>query len=137
MPKKVWFKFKHQPFYFTLNTVAAIAFGILFYFYYTQGQQIKTQTNQGKALAIESIHLSNRIQNQRRNLTYKNCKDQNDRHKAGFKALNKLLIGTITSPKRRKAAFKVTKPLINALVPFRNCVKVANKVVPKPKVRNA
>lgn len=138
MPKRVWYRFKNQPLYFILNAVAAIVFGILFYFVYTQGQRIddqaskaQTYATQSRDLSIQNHQLTIRIQNQRRDLTYSNCKDQNKRHKNAVSSLYKLLTTAGVPSTRLKKSAEPIIGLITALAPHRNCVKVANHSVPK------
>lgn len=140
MPFKTYYNaIKKRPAYIIINTLSALTCGIALIVGGLALNKARDTSKTAKDVAIQSHNLAVqnhklviRIQNQRRDLTYKNCRDQNARHKAGLVALNKLLIGTITSHSRRKDAFKITKPLIDALVPHRNCLKVANSVKLKP-----
>lgn len=145
MPHRLFRKYytaiKQRPAYIIINTLSALTCGIALILGGIALNKARDTSMTAKNLAVKShdLAIANhklvlRIQHQRRDLTYKNCRDQNARHKDGLAALNKLLIGTVTSKNRRKGAFKITKPLIDALVPHRNCLKVANSVKLKPQL---
>lgn len=136
MPDRiVYYYIKHlkeQPFYIVLNTLAAISFAVLFSWLYVQNSQLHHQAKDAKILAAKNSQLVNKIQNNRRDLIYKSCRDQNKRHGDSLKALRKLLAKSGVSKARQNQSFRETKTLIDALVPKRNCVALASNTV-KPK----
>lgn len=134
--KKYLYHLKHQPFGVLLNTVAAIAFAIFFILWLNQNQAIKSNAQTAKTLAANTRNLTQenarlliKVQNQRRDLLYRGCRDQNSRHDDSLVALKKLLKKSGVSQARRTAAYQQTKVLIDALVPKYNCVKLANRFV--------
>lgn len=126
--------FKHSPFYVILNTIAAISFAALFMWVYSQNSTNNRQTKNTAALVAQNSQLLRKIQNNRRDLIYKNCREQNQRHHNSLQALITLLKKSGVSKPRQAKAFKQTKIFIDALVPTRNCVKLANVVI-KPKIK--
>lgn len=141
-------RLKHSPAYVIINTMAAIIFAILFGLWIHQNRQLHHQASIAKVLAVKAKELSAntrtltkqneklivKIQNERRDLLYRGCRDQNARHDDSLTALKKLLRKSGVSQTRRIAAYQQTKILIDALVPKYNCVKLANRFVkPTPK----
>lgn len=95
--------------------VCAASVGILFYKIQHQAGQIKKQNVA--------------IQNERRDSVLRSCRDQNDRHGEALTALDDILTKAGVTSKRRARSHLQIDPLINALAPKRNCIKVANATV--------
>lgn len=87
------------------------------------------------AVVIHQQHAINNstraIQDQRRELIYGNCQDQNERNARAVKVLNRLLIKSGVSKKRREASRGTTILFINALAPVKNCTQVTLKATGK------
>lgn len=131
---------KHSPVYVIINTLAAIAFAVLFTWVYSQNTTLHKQDRETKALALsnrnltkQNINLLKKVQNNRRDLIWKGCREQNARHNGSLAALKSLLKKSGVSQTRRSQAYQQTKILIDALVPIRNCAKLANNSVKPPR----
>lgn len=131
--------FKVQPGYVIMITMIAVGMSILMPWLLIQNQQINRNAITAKVLAVktrdlakENAHLLKKVQNNRRDLIYKNCRDQNIRHRGSLKALRSLLKKSGVNKARQDQAFAQTAILINALVPHRNCVELANNTVKPP-----
>lgn len=87
-------------------------------------------------LLREQHKTTNEIQQQRKETILRSCTEQNGRHNATIKVLDKVLSDTVKSNPKLKAQVKDSRAqnllLINALVPVQNCsqlVKAATEGV--------
>lgn len=104
--------------FLALNTVAAIAVGILFYLVIQQQHQI--------------THQSQDIQNERARATLVSCQEQNQRHDATIRQLKKVLNQPGVPERVRQSSYRNTILLINALQPRQNCKQRVARFVTSP-----
>jgi len=103
-----------------LNFVAAIAMAILFALILSDRNSIKREANV----------RATQIQQQRYDVAYGNCLDQNGRNRNTIQTLNNLISKLPPSQLAQAEQSKeFTILLINALVPIRNCQQVAKQSV--------
>lgn len=101
--------------FLSLNTVAAVALSILFYLIVHQQHQISKQAQD--------------IQNERARATFASCQEQNQRHDATIRQLQRVLDQSGVPLKVRRSSYRNTILLINALQPRQNCQKRVERFV--------
>jgi hypothetical protein len=113
--------------YIAIVVVSAFAMAVLFALFLSDRGSIKREANV----------RATQIQQQRYDVTFQNCLNQNDRHDETIIRLKTLLHQAVTNGQiteevaRRNVAY--TSLLINSLVPKRNCKAVAQRAVqPRP-----
>lgn len=111
---------------FYIQVASLFAFGILSVYL----------TNENHKRSDENAKLIVTIQEERKNSIISSCQDQNDRHDNTIQLLQKNGDDQIRKQPERSAeirnSIRLTILLIDALVPKRDCLKIANEAVKTP-----
>lgn len=104
--------------FLTINVVAALVVGILWY-----GIRVQSAENHKQNATI--LKQASQIQHQRRESIMRSCDDQNRRNAKTIQTLDNLIA---KFPPKRRAEAEANKVysvlLINALAPKQNCIKL-------------
>lgn len=111
---------------FYIQVASLFAFGILSVYL----------TNENHKRADENAKLIITIQEERKNAFISSCQDQNDRHDNTIQLLQKNGDDLIRKQPERTAeirnSIRLSILLIDAIIPKRNCLKLANEAVKTP-----